>query len=702
MEKYLKKQIKKYIALAFVAAIVVLLALMPMLASEKVEDDGPVASILSDEVQLRDISTLVKGGGTLEEEERVEITIPSGVKLKSFLVDNDDYVMEGDPVAEVDRVSVMSAIAQVQETLDYLNEQIEKNRDAEISNTIKAAAGGRVKNVYGKAGDSVQDVMLEHGALAVISLDGLMAVKVQTETAVSTGDRVTVTFEDGTQVNAKVESSLDGTVVVTVEDKGYESGAKVTISAEDQELGAGELYIHSQWNVTGTTGTISHVHVKEETKVTSGNVLFTLKDTSFAPEFQILVAQRQKYEDLMQELFRLYQDTTVNAPGEGLISGVEKDSAFLLGNLDSEDWVLNFLTSGPTLMEGYTNFTAKVAAVEGNTWVLDYNSTPVEVTDYSAFVASYVSGGFDTMFNYTHNGAVQIYALEADGWKPMSGADIGVGDELLMVFDQNAMVVWVIRLMDAEPDPETPAPEETLPPESTEPTTPPPGGTTPTVPGGMGGMTGFPSGMGGMIGFPSGMGGMMGGIQEEETYELYSLEKSIIMAVTAQNEMTLTITVDESDISKLQVGQQAQIKLDALRNDRFTGTIRELGTTGENNGGSSKFTATIIMERSEDMLAGMNATATIVLDTRENLRSIPVAVVYEEKGKAFVYTSYDGKEDLLGDPVEVELGISDGEFVEVISGLSEGQIFWYAYYDTLDISTDTAPENYFGFSTMGM
>ena len=202
-----------------------------------------------------------------------------------------------------------------------------------------------------------------------------------------------------------------------------------------------------------------------------------------------------------------------------------------------------------------------------------------------------------------------------------------------------------------------------------------------------------------MSGFP---GSMMGGIQEEETYELYSLEKSIIMAVTAQNEMTLTITVDESDISKLQVGQQAQIKLDALRNDRFTGTIRELGTTGENNGGSSKFTATIIMERSEDMLAGMNATATIVLDTRENLRSIPVAAVYEEKGKAFAYTSYDGKEELLGDPVEVELGISDGEFVEVISGLSEGQIFWYAYYDTLDISTDTAPENYFGFSTMGV
>ena len=164
----------------------------------------------------------------------------------------------------------------------------------------------------------------------------------------------------------------------------------------------------------------------------------------------------------------------------------------------------------------------------------------------------------------------------------------------------------------------------------------------------------------------------------------------------------MTITVDESDISKLHVGQEAKIRLDALRNDRFTGTIRELGTSGENNGGSSKFTATIVMERSEDMLAGMNATATVVLDTRENILTIPVAAVCEENGKAFVYTSYDAETDVLGNPVYLKLGLSDGEYVEVLSGLSEGQNFWYAYYDTLDISTDTAPESAFGFSMMGM
>ena len=701
MEKSLKKQIKKYIALALVAAIVVLLAILPMLASEKAEDNGPQASILSEEVQLRNISTVVKGGGTLEEEEKVELTIPSGVKLKSFLVDNDDYVQEGDPVAEVDRVSVMGAISQVQETLEYLNGQIEKSRDAKISDTIKATAGGRVKCVYGSVGDSVRDVMLEYGALAVLSLDDLMAVEFQTKAAVSAGDQVLVTFEDGTKTDGNVESSLDGTVVVTVEDEGFQSGVQVTVSAEEQELGAGELYIHSQWNVTGISGTISKVHVRENMKVSAGKNIFSLKDVSFEAERQTLLGQRQKYEELMLELFRMYQDTTVNAPGEGLISGVEKDSAFLLSDSGSHGWTLDFLTNGPALTEGFTNFLSKIAYAEDGNWVLNYNSTPVEVTDYAAFAATYAGSVFDTIFNYTHSNGVQIYALENGQWVILEPADIGVDDELLIVFDENGAVVWIIRLVDAVSEPENPKEEEVTPPagdeipgESTPPQETVPVPENPGVGNGM-----IPGGMGSMSGMA---GGMMGGFLEEESYELYSLEKSVIMSVTAQEEMTLTITVDESDISKLQVGQEAKVRLDALRNDRFTGTIRELGATGENNGGSSKFTVTIVMERSKDMLAGMNATATIVLDTRENLPSIPVAAICEENGRTFVYTSYDAENDILGDPVDVELGISDGEHVEILSGLNEGERFWYAYYDTLDISTDTVPENYFDFPMTGM
>ena len=703
MDKSLKKRIKRYISLGLAVALVVFLAILPMLAGEKETDDGPVASILSGAAQMHDISTVVKGGGTLEGEDVLEITIPSGVMLKSFQVENDAYVQEGQPVAEVDRVSVMSVISQVQETLDELTKQIGETRDENISKTIPATAGGLVKKIYAQPGDKVQDVMLEYGALAVVSLDGLMAVEIKTDAVVMTGEAVEITFEDGTQAEAKAESSLDGTVVVTLEDKGYEAGTQVTASRDGAELGAGALYIHSPWKVTGFTGTVSQVHVKEGAKITAGKTFLTLTDTGFTAEFDTLVGQRQEYEELMMELFQLYQSATVNAPGEGRISGIDKDSAYLLRNSANQGWVLNFLSDGPNVNLFYTNYVAQVAEVAESGWILKANQTAAIVTDYASYVTDYVSvGGFDFETPFTLWEGLQIYALQNEEWVNLTPADIAPGDELMFVFDSQGNVVWIIRLLTQSVTPEIPDVPDIPEMEGTE---PPADVEIPeeTIPGTEGsgrpgGMDGMPSGMGGM----GSIGGMMGGYQEEEAFEGYPLEKNLIMSVTPEGEMTLSITVDESDIGKLCLGQEAQIRLDALRNDRFTGTITQLGTTGENNGGNSKFTVVITMARSANMLSGMNATATMVLDTRENLLTIPVEALYEEDGRTFVYTTYDAETEAPGAPVDVEVGISDGQYVQILSGLQEGDTFWYAYYDTLDISGDVTPENAMGFSMMGM
>ena len=442
MDKSLKKRIKRYIALALVAVLVVFLAILPMLAGEKTEDDGPVASILSGTVGLNDISTVVKGGGTLAGEDVLEITIPSGVMLKSFLVENDAYVQEGQPVAEVDRVSVMSVITQVQETLEELTKQIEDTRDEKISKTIPATVSGLVKHVYAQTGDKVQDVMLEYGALAVVSLDGLMAVELQTEVAAVTGDTVAVAFEDGTQLEGFVESSLDGTVVVTLEDKGYESGTQVTISKDEAELGSGELYIHSQWNATGFSGTVSQVHVKEGTKITAGKTFFTLTDTGFGAEFDTLVGQRQEYEELMLELFQLYQNTTVNAPSEGRVSGIDQDSTYLLSNSGDQGWVLNFLSDGPGVNLLYTNYVAQVAAVAESSWTLKVNQTPAVVTDYQSYASGYTSvGGFDYETSYTPTEGVQVYALQNEEWVNLTLGDIQAGDDVMFVFDSEGNVI---------------------------------------------------------------------------------------------------------------------------------------------------------------------------------------------------------------------------------------------------------------------
>ena len=78
--------------------------------------------------------------------------------------------------------------------------------------------------------------------------------------------------------------------------------------------------------------------------------------------------------------------------------------------------------------------------------------------------------------------------------------------------------------------------------------------------------------------------------------------------------------------------------------------------------------------------------ATIVLDAVKDVLTIPAAALVENGNHTVVYTGYDEEQEMLLDPVMVQVGCSDGESVEILEGLENGQIYYYAYYDTLEIS----------------
>ena len=188
MDKAKKKQIKKVVTWVALAALVAGLTAMPLLAKAEAEADGPVATVHSGTVEEGQVRTSLHGGGTLVTEDIEDINLPSGVKVTEFLVKNGDTVKAGTPLAAVDKVSVMTAITSVTETMEYLQEEMKSARDEKVSSTIAATAGGRIKKVYAQRGDSVQEVMLRDGALALLSLDGLMAVEIEKKLDILTGD----------------------------------------------------------------------------------------------------------------------------------------------------------------------------------------------------------------------------------------------------------------------------------------------------------------------------------------------------------------------------------------------------------------------------------------------------------------------------------------------------------------------------------
>lgn len=328
MDNQKKRQIKKVIGWVCLALIVAFLAVNALISGGKTEKEGQTASILSGRVTTGDIATVIRGGGTLTQEAAVQVRIPDAVQLTEFLVADGDAVAQGEIVAMADPVSVSNAIVQVQQTLEELKKEMQLAADDQASDRINALAGGRVKQVFCQSGDSVQQVMLEHGALAVLSLDGLMAVDLTAQKGMAAGVSVTVVFSDGSIADGRVESALAQGMTVTMEDNGYEPGQSVQVYSGEQLLGSGTLYIHNAWKAVAYCGTVHKVNVKAESAVSPGKTLITLKDTANTAAFDLLTEQYRAYHGVLQELLLLYQQPAIRAPGNGIVCDVEENCLY--------------------------------------------------------------------------------------------------------------------------------------------------------------------------------------------------------------------------------------------------------------------------------------------------------------------------------------------------------------------------------------
>ena len=777
-----KKSVRRHILWGVLAFVVLALALMPLMARQQQEEDGPQASILSANAAMGSIRTAIHGGGTLEAGDPQDISVPKDVKITEFLVKNGDFVSEGDPLAAVDKVSVMTAITEVQDSMSAVRKQITAVSDEKAATEVSATAGGRVKLVYAKEGDRVESVMLEHGTLAVLSLDSKMCVRLTVNSPLTTGESVTVTLADGKEVTGRVESNLSGLLVVTIEDKGYEVGQRVSVSG----AGEGILEIHSPWNATAFAGTVSIVYAQPEQTLGSGAALFTLKDTDYTAQRETLAQAHREYEELLQKLFKMYETGAISAPCDGMVSGIDKNSAHLLAAQEEElvaqplnagegefrlvllGEVMPLDEGGGAVCTGEDDCKADTHIATcpyqctkqvGCTSAYHKDGCPEKCTNDDKCLVSDPTKHLETCPRRCTNSdsceaihhldtciKLCVHANEGEKcdakthyedcikscihsqsintpcpaskhasdcyyadmiYKARVAKVVAVGDELVLLWDASGRQYDVLKsgskwvLADGQ------SIDESLLISKNGPTLPNTGNhkegdivfyvtgyrleeavwesvvtyrssPTPTMPN----FTMPSMNFNFSFSMPS-MGGYGGSSNQTQ---LYDLDGDVLMTVTPQDTMTLTVAVDESDISSVKTGMSAEITVNALPEEVFEGEITKVAKSGSGNGGSSKFAVEITLPRESEMLSGMSASAVISLYEKMNVLTLPAAALTEDGAKTIVYTALDKKTGELASPVEVTTGLSDGEVVEILSGLGSGDTVYYAYYDTLEES----------------
>ena len=138
--------------------------------------------------------------------------------------------------------------------------------------------------------------------------------------------------------------------------------------------------------------------------------------------------------------------------------------------------------------------------------------------------------------------------------------------------------------------------------------------------------------------------------------------------------LKIQMTVDETEVHLVKVGQEVSITADAIEGAQFKGVVTKVGIDGTSSNGVTTYPIDVEITEYGDLLPGMNVDAEIVVDEVKNALAIPVTSV-QRGNTVYVKGEKEDENDNAPDgykSVEVELGINDEDFIEVKKGLNEG------------------------------
>ena len=559
-----------------------------------------------------EISNTIVGTGNLECDTAVSQKIPSGITVEEVNVESGDLVKKGQTLATVSHLSVLTAMADTQESIDSLEEQIENYEDGtdedsteleyeimlakkealeatmeklealEEDGRIKAEYAGTVQNVYVSAGSD------ETNASASSSSGSGMTATGMSYMAEGFAVEVSEENEETSQVDAVTAQELEQYIALSEEEESIEE-TKLQFSILPSGTScAGTLVLE-----TPKVGNIPQSQIVTSDGTYSGSIVWNMDQEVFQNG---IVYQARVTLNAAEEYY--FSMDSVQQLSVGIMSGL---------SIADEGKTLSFQITFPE--------TEQKTSEETNRQEQAGVETEDEKTENN--VENESEKDENTLENQTNPSNQNQNTNTAQ--QSSSDAAQSQSSQNQSTQSQSTQASSSVTAEDSS--------------ESSKSNT-------------------------------------------DTSSSLQYSTDTTAFTISGNEKVILSVNVDELDINSVSEGQQAEITFDAIEDETFTGTVTNIDQEASASNGVAKYGVDITLEKEEQMKVGMNASATIVIEEKKDVLTIPVNALQERKNEVFVYTSQSEDGSLSGEKT-VKTGLSDGENVEITEGLSEGDTIYY-------------------------
>ena len=176
-------------------------------------------------------------------------------------------------------------------------------------------------------------------------------------------------------------------------------------------------------------------------------------------------------------------------------------------------------------------------------------------------------------------------------------------------------------------------------------------------------------------------------------------ERQKIFSLPDISRMQVNVKVHESQIDKLAKGMKAKIRVDAFASETFDGTVTDVAPLPDSTNFFSSdikvYTTKVKIDKPlPGLKPGMTAQVEILVDRKTDVLTVPVLAILQFHGKDHVSRKIDDSYV----ETEVELGVSNEKYVEVLKGIKEGDV---VAMSPMSLMTDEDKRKAFGSASKG-